>query len=124
MESPLGIDRRRSNSPPLRRWHDRSTFHQCRRRSFEKSQSAPAAKEVLYRLSVSALTPGNSLPSRNSRDAPPPVEICEILSATPAAVTAETESPPPTIDVAPALSATARASLNVPLAKAGISNTP
>ena len=34
-------------------------------------------------------TPGNSLPSRNSNDAPPPVEICEIRSATPARSTAD-----------------------------------
>ena len=29
---------------------------------------------------VSAATPGSSFPSRNSREAPPPVEICVILS--------------------------------------------
>src|SRR5437016_4921535 len=39
-------------------------------------------------LSVNAATPGNSIPARNSSDAPPPVEICEILSATPADFTA------------------------------------
>src|SRR5262245_22680577 len=32
----------------------------------------------------SALTPGNSRPPRNSNDAPPPVEMCVIFSATPA----------------------------------------
>src|SRR3954466_8655083 len=79
---------------------------------------------TLYHLFVNAFPPGNSLPSRNSSDAPPPVEICEILSATPAAATAETESPPPTIEVAPAFSATARATLKVPLANGGISKTP
>ena len=31
-------------------------------------------------LSFAAATPGSSFPSRNSRDAPPPVEICVILS--------------------------------------------
>src|SRR5579864_8660215 len=36
-------------------------------------------------LFVSASTPGNFLPSRNSSDAPPPVEMCVILSATLAA---------------------------------------
>ena len=34
-------------------------------------------------LSVSAATPGRILPSRNSRQAPPPVEMWVILSATP-----------------------------------------
>src|SRR3954454_24777975 len=77
-----------------------------------------------YFLSVSASTPGSFLPSRNSSEAPPPVEICVILSATPAAFTADTESPPPTIDVAPTFSATACAILNVPLAKGDTSNTP
>src|SRR5271167_3099268 len=49
-------------------------------------------------LSVSASTPGSFFPSRNSSDAPPPVEMCVILSATPAACTAATESPTPTIE--------------------------
>src|SRR6266567_6833387 len=34
-------------------------------------------------LSVRASTPGSLRPPRNSREAPPPVEMCEILSATP-----------------------------------------
>src|SRR5207244_1652394 len=33
-------------------------------------------------LSLSAATPGNVRPPRNSSDAPPPVEMCVILSAT------------------------------------------
>src|SRR5204863_1694140 len=81
----------------------------------------PQSDQCLF---VNASTPGNCFPSRNSSDAPPPVEMWEILSATPAAFTAETESPPPTIEVAPAFSATACATLNVPLAKGDISKTP
>src|ERR1700678_3353311 len=77
-----------------------------------------------YFLSVSASTPGNFLPARNSSEAPPPVEMWVILSATPAALTAATESPPPTIDVAPGLSATACAILKVPFANGGNSKTP
>lgn len=38
-----------------------------------------------YFLSVSASTPGSFFPSRNSSEAPPPVEMCVILSATLAA---------------------------------------
>jgi hypothetical protein len=34
-------------------------------------------------LSSSAATPGSVFPSRNSRDAPPPVEMWDILSARP-----------------------------------------
>ncbi len=58
-------------------------------------------------LLLSASTPGNFLPSRNSSEAPPPVEIWVILSATPAALTAATLSPPPTMETAAPLSATA-----------------
>src|ERR1700674_5357158 len=81
-------------------------------------------KPETYFLSVSASTPGSFLPSRNSSDAPPPVEMWVILSATPAALTAATESPPPTIVVAPAFSATASAILKVPLANGGKLKTP
>src|SRR6184192_4053549 len=67
-------------------------------------------------LSFNAATPGSSSPARNSSVAPPPVEICVMRSATPAFVTAATESPPPTITVAPrsAASATALAMPIVP----------
>src|SRR3954447_16619332 len=75
-------------------------------------------------LLVSASTPGSFLPSRNSSEAPPPVEMCVILSATPACFTALTLSPPPTMEVAPALSVTACAIAVVPLANCGNSNTP
>src|SRR5258706_2116863 len=75
-------------------------------------------------LLVSASTPGNFLPSRNSSEAPPPVEMCVILSLTPAACTAATESPPPTIEVAPVFFATALATPIVPLAKGLVSKTP
>src|SRR4029077_20849664 len=60
--------------------------------------TSPAIQEA---LSVSASTPGSFLPAKNSNDAPPPVEMCETLPASPACCTAATESPPPTIDVAP-----------------------
>ena len=77
-------------------------------------------------LSVSASTPGNFLPARNSSEAPPPVEMCEIAPANPAWCTAATESPPPTIEIAPAevAAATALAISSVPRANAGISKTP
>src|SRR5690242_14363449 len=74
-------------------------------------------------LFVSAATPGSSMPARNSSEAPPPVEMCEILSATPADLMAFSESPPPTTDTAPD-EATALASATVPLSNGGFSNTP
>src|SRR5439155_27276122 len=74
-------------------------------------------------LSVRAATPGRVRPARNSKQAPPPVETCEIRSATPALATAAAESPPPTIETAPE-SATARAMPSVPAAKASFSKTP
>src|ERR1700691_4164220 len=74
-------------------------------------------------FSGSAATPGNSIPARNSNDAPPPVEISEILSDTPADLIAFSESPPPTTDTAPD-AATAFASATVPRSKGGFSKTP
>ena len=62
-------------------------------------------------------------PPRNSSEAPPPVDMCVIRSATPALATAATESPPPTM-LAPLTAATARAMAIVPAANASISNTP
>ena len=73
--------------------------------------------------SGSAAMPGNSRPSRNSNDAPPPVEMWSMRSATPASSMAATESPPPTTVKASA-SATQRAMPRVPAAKAGRSKTP
>src|SRR5204863_3043928 len=76
-----------------------------------------------YFLSVNAATPGNSLPSSNSSDAPPPVELNVILSASPACFTAVTEPPPPIMVVAFEC-ARASAIAMVPVANAGISKTP
>src|SRR5512144_2805171 len=76
-----------------------------------------------YYLLLSAATPGSSLPSRNSRLAPPPVETCVICLATPAFFTALALSPPPMTVVAPD-SANIFARANVPSANFGISNTP
>ena len=49
--------------------------------SLPDTMSAPHC-ESLY-LSSAAYTPGSSLPSKNSREAPPPVEMWLILSAKP-----------------------------------------
>src|SRR5579871_207937 len=89
------------------------------------SRRAEGSRPGRY-LSVSAATPGSTLPSRNSSDAPPPVETCDTLLATPAFFTADAESPPPMMVVAPAAVALASASATaiVPLAVASISNTP
>src|SRR4029077_13958929 len=91
----------------------------------DHSATPSAARCDAHRL-VSASTPGNLRPPRNSSDAPPPVEMCEIFPATPDCCTAATESPPPTIDVAPesVAFATAFAISSVPWANAGISNPP
>src|SRR5690606_19384759 len=66
--------------------------------------------------SSSIAMPGNVLPSRNSSDAPPPVETWESRSANPASSSAAAVSPPPAIVVAPlsVASATARATPRVP----------
>ncbi|KAF7834845.1 hypothetical protein G2W53_009704 [Senna tora] len=48
-----------------------------------------------------ARTPGSSLPSNNSKLAPPPVDMWLMTLATPTFSTAATESPPPIIVVTP-----------------------
>jgi len=72
---------------------------------------------------VRAATPGSSLPSSSSSDAPPPVERKLNLSAELNLLAAVTESPPPTIVSASAF-ATASVRAIVPFAKLSISNTP
>ena len=68
--------------------------------------------------------PGSSLPSRNSSDAPPPVEMWpKASSAKPSWRTAAAESPPPTTD-SPSTSVSAWATARVPSAKASNSKTP
>jgi hypothetical protein len=62
---------------------------------------------------ASAATPGSVRPPRNSSDAPPPVETCEMRSVTPAFATAAIESPPP-MTVVPFTAATAWATASVP----------
>ena len=77
--------------------------------------SMPAGSGSSAYLSGSAATPGSVWPPRNSSDAPPPVEMWVIRSATPAFVTAAIESPPPMI-VVPFTAATALATAIVPVA--------
>ena len=52
-------------------------------------------------MSSRAATPGKTLPSINSNDAPPPVDTWVKSSALQNFLAAETESPPPITDVAP-----------------------
>src|SRR5579859_652063 len=94
------------------------SYHQ-----FQDTIPAATVMRVAFHahLSVSASTPGSFLPSRNSSDAPPPVEICVILSAIHDWWTAATESPPPTMEIAERFPATAWAILIVPLANGATS---
>src|SRR5712692_860311 len=80
------------------------------------------ADALPHDLSRSAANPGRSPASRNSRDAPPPVEIWLILLTRPAWVRAATVSPPTTLKLV--VAATASAKARVPRSKGGISNTP
>src|SRR3989442_953756 len=81
-------------------------------------------KEQPPHASSSAATPGRGLPSRNSRDAPPPLETWVSFDVRPA--TAAAESPPPTTLVAPrrVASTIATATARVPASNGGCSNTP
>ena len=68
--------------------------------------------------------PGRSLPSRYSRLAPPPVEMCpKASSSKPRVRTAAAESPPPTTE-RPSILVSASATARVPSAKASNSKTP
>mmetsp|Transcript_135156 Transcript_135156/g.350210 ORF Transcript_135156/g.350210 Transcript_135156/m.350210 type:complete len:206 (+) Transcript_135156:224-841(+) len=71
-------------------------------------------------------TPGSSLPSSNSKDAPPPVLQCVTLSSVPYFLQAVAVSPPPITVVAPADVTSTILSIMalVPLSKLFISNTP
>ena len=81
---------------------------------------------VLSRLRlVEGVDAGEHLALEELEDAPPPVEMWDILSARPAFSTGATESPPPMMVMAPSVSsARVSATSKVPLAKASISNTP
>src|SRR2546426_9377692 len=73
--------------------------------------------------SSSATSPGSRRPSRNSSDAPPPVETWLTAPCRPARASAATESPPPTTVVA-LESASARAIAIVPRLNAATSKMP
>src|SRR5690625_1576139 len=75
-------------------------------------------------LSLIAASPGSSLPSRYSSEAPPPVEICEKSSSYPSEAAAAAESPPPMIVTASSRPASALHTPIVPCAKFSNSKTP
>ena len=94
------------------------------RRSCASSSCRPRTASALIRGPPRAPPrPAASRPSTSSSAAPPPVETWLIRSATPAWLTAASESPPPTTDAA-GESATARATASVPAANGAISKTP
>ena len=70
-----------------------------------------------------AFTPGSSLPSISSSEAPPPVERWVTWSASPNCASAAAESPPPTTVVA-SVAAIASATAFVPAANGSSSNAP
>ena len=76
--------------------------------AFARLVAAPFSAGVRIGRSWSTETPGSSRPSRNSSEAPPPVEMCVNRSARPCCWIAATESPPPTTTVAPASARAAR----------------
>merc|ERR1719327_2018632 len=80
---------------------------------------------ALY-ASVNAATPGKFLPSKSSKEAPPPVLQCVTLSSVPYFLHAVAVSPPPMTVITPAPVAVTTASINslVPDSKLAISNTP
>jgi hypothetical protein len=82
--------------------------------------------EEQFYASSKAATPGNTLPSSISKEAPPPVEMCDILDWRLVLLTAATESPPPMMVMPPLVvtSASVWAIPKVPAENFSNSNTP
>merc|ERR1712113_593702 len=80
----------------------------------------------IYRASLRAATPGRTLPSNNSMEAPPPVLQCVTLSIVLYFLQAVAVSPPPITETAPFSVAPTTASMRdlVPASNLPISNTP
>jgi hypothetical protein len=76
--------------------------------------------------SLSDSTPGNLMPCMNSREAPPPVEMNVTSLVAPLLMTKLAVSPPPMIEVAPALvlATTLFNRPSLPFLKLGNSKTP
>src|SRR2546425_3907769 len=89
---------------------------------FAATSGIPGGREDIY-ASLRIATPGNSLPSRYSSVAPPPVETCEYRPASPSDSIAATVSPPPTSVYAPDVAMASPTAL-VPSLKSLISATP
>merc|ERR1712206_1944 len=66
-----------------------------------------------FDASVNAATPGKFLPSKSSKEAPPPVLQCVTLSSVPYFLHAVAVSPPPIMVMVPAAVAATTASINV-----------
>merc|ERR1711972_382502 len=80
----------------------------------------------VHAASESAETPGKSLPSKSSKDAPPPVLQCVTLSSVSYFLHAVAVSPPPITVMTPAAVAATTASMRlfVPTSNLAISKTP
>merc|ERR1711937_75304 len=94
---------------------------------YDLQQQAKRQFHSCVYFSSRAATPGSTFPSNNSKEAPPPVEMCDMSPARPDCSVAATESPPPMTVIAPlSFDKSARISTipNVPLLNFSISNTP
>merc|ERR1712196_358312 len=79
-----------------------------------------------YHASLRAATPGKTLPSKSSKEAPPPVLQWLTLSSVSYFLQAVAVSPPPITVIVPAAVAATTASIQlfVPVSNLAISNTP
>ncbi len=59
------------------------TWKTEKRRPYHRATLLRTSLDETY-FWVRAATPGSTFPSRNSNEAPPPVEICDMRSASPA----------------------------------------
>merc|ERR1712107_521694 len=96
----------------------RPRFQNCRKNCGKKQSDTQASSR--------AATPGRSLPSKSSKEAPPPVLQCDTLSTVLYFLQAVAVSPPPITEMAPASVTSTILSiiLLVPASKGAISKTP
>mmetsp|Transcript_8825 Transcript_8825/g.16107 ORF Transcript_8825/g.16107 Transcript_8825/m.16107 type:complete len:285 (-) Transcript_8825:580-1434(-) len=123
VDAPLGTAARKSAVGVQR---STSTVGFPRESKISRARTWRISKPPPAGASSSAATPGSTLPSRSSREAPPPVEQCVTLSSVSYFLQAVAVSPPPMTVTAPDFVTSTILSIItfVPVSKAAISKTP
>mmetsp|Transcript_49947 Transcript_49947/g.138730 ORF Transcript_49947/g.138730 Transcript_49947/m.138730 type:complete len:224 (+) Transcript_49947:593-1264(+) len=123
VDAPLGTAARKSAVSVQR---STSTVGLPRESNISRALIVMIFGEAPEGASSKAATPGRTLPSNNSKEAPPPVLQCVTLSSVPYFLQAVAVSPPPMTVMVPAAVALTTASMRdrVPASNLAISKTP